>query len=154
MDNIRQIFFTTTNLTKCLSSLFPLPIPISVPYFLSQLLKFPISFEAPDSMINSKSVPSNIFASPSKLGIYLCKIPTTITETLIVKTSPNSHTSTARIEPTISEVKPVFHLANLFARTSKKRMWLAGDDVSVCRQPIKLLFSLFARTNSPSGKQA
>ncbi len=51
-----------------------------------------------------------------------------------------------------SAFRPVFHLANLFARTSKKRMWLAGDDVSVCRQPIKLLFSLFARTNSPSGK--
>ncbi len=32
-------------------------------------------------------------------------------------------------------------------------MLLAGDVVSVCRQPIKLLFSLFARTNSPSGKQ-
>ena len=40
-------------------------------------------------------------------------------------------------------VKPVFHLANL-----------AGDVVSVCRQPIKLLFPLFARTNSPSGKLA
>jgi hypothetical protein len=31
---------------------------------------------------------------------------------------------------------------------------LGGDVVSVCRQPINLLFSLFARTNSPSGKQA
>ena len=31
-------------------------------------------------------------------------------------------------------LKPVFHLANLFAQTSKKRMWLAGDNVSVCRQ--------------------
>jgi hypothetical protein len=31
---------------------------------------------------------------------------------------------------------------------------LAGDVVSVCCQPIKLLFSLFARTNSPSGKSA
>ena len=51
-------------------------------------------------------------------------------------------------------LKPVFHLANLFARTSKKRMCLAGDVVSVCRQPIKLLFSLFARTNSPSEKPA
>ena len=40
---------------------------------------------------------------------------------------------------------PVLHLANLFARTSKKQTWLAGDVVSVCRQPIKLLFSLFAR---------
>ncbi len=38
-------------------------------------------------------------------------------------------------------VKPVFHLANLFARTSKKRMWLAGDVVSVSRQPIKFLFA-------------
>ncbi len=50
--------------------------------------------------------------------------------------------------------KQVFHLANLFARTSKKRKWLAGDVVSVCHQPIKLLLSLFARTNSPSGKPA
>ena len=49
-------------------------------------------------------------------------------------------------------VKPVFHLANLFAQTSKKRMWLAGDVVSVCRQPIKLLLSLFLRKNSPSGR--
>ncbi len=31
---------------------------------------------------------------------------------------------------------------------------LGSDVVSVCRQPIKLLFSLFARTNSPSGNQA
>ena len=53
-----------------------------------------------------------------------------------------------------SAFKLVFHLANFFARTSKKRMRLAGDDVSVCRQPIKLLFSLFARTNSPRGKPA
>ena len=52
------------------------------------------------------------------------------------------------------EFKPVFHLANLFARTSKKRMLLCGDVVSVCRQPIKLLLSLFARTNSPSRKPA
>ncbi len=39
-----------------------------------------------------------------------------------------------------NEVKPVFHLANLFARTGKKQMWLAGDVVSVFRQPITLLF--------------
>ncbi len=51
-------------------------------------------------------------------------------------------------------IKLVFHLANLFVRTSKKQMRLAGDVISACRQPIKLLFSLFARTNSPSGKQA
>ena len=38
--------------------------------------------------------------------------------------------------------KPVFHQANFFARTSKTRIWLGGDVVSVCRQPIKLLFSL------------
>jgi hypothetical protein len=31
---------------------------------------------------------------------------------------------------------------------------LGGDVVSVCRQPIELLFSLFARTNSPGGKRA
>ena len=30
-----------------------------------------------------------------------------------------------------------------------RRMWLAGDDVSACRQPISSLFSLSARTNSP-----
>ena len=29
---------------------------------------------------------------------------------------------------------------------------MGGDVVSVCRQPTKLLFSLFARTNSPGGK--
>jgi hypothetical protein len=52
------------------------------------------------------------------------------------------------------DFKPVIHLAIFFPRTSKKQMWLGGDVVSVCRQPIKLLFSLFARTNSPSGKQA
>ena len=44
-------------------------------------------------------------------------------------------------------LKPVFHLAIFFARTSKKRMRLAGDVGSVCRQPITLLFSLFARTD-------
>ncbi len=31
---------------------------------------------------------------------------------------------------------------------------MAGDVVSVCRQPIKLVFSLFTRTSSPSGKPA
>ncbi len=56
--------------------------------------------------------------------------------------------------PFMRRVKPVFHLAIFFARTSKKRMWLDGDVVSVCRQPINLLFSLFARTSSQSGKQA
>ena len=30
----------------------------------------------------------------------------------------------------------------------------AGDVVSVCHQPIKVLLSVFARTNSPSGKPA
>ena len=39
-------------------------------------------------------------------------------------------------------------------QTSKKQMFLAGDVVSVCCQPIKLLFSVFMRSNSPSGKQA
>ena len=37
---------------------------------------------------------------------------------------------------------------------ANKRMWLVGDVVSVCHQPIKLLLPLFARTNSPSGKPA
>ena len=36
-------------------------------------------------------------------------------------------------------------------RTSKND---DGDAVIVCRQPIKLLYFLFARTNSPDGKQA
>ena len=53
-----------------------------------------------------------------------------------------------------SLLRPVFYLANLFTRTSKKQMWLAGDVVSVCHQPIMLLHSLFALTNFPSGKPA
>ncbi len=44
-------------------------------------------------------------------------------------------------------LKPVFHLAILFARTSKQRMWLAGDVVSVGRQPIKLLVFFSVRAN-------
>jgi hypothetical protein len=40
-------------------------------------------------------------------------------------------------------------LAIFFARTGKKWMWLVGDDVSVCRQPIKLLYSALARAKSP-----
>ena len=38
-----------------------------------------------------------------------------------------------------------------FARASRKWTWLGSD---VARQPIKSLFSLFARTNPPNRKQA
>ena len=51
-------------------------------------------------------------------------------------------------------VKPVFHLAIFIARTSKKGMRLGGEVFNVCRQPVKLLFSLLARTKLLSGKQA
>ena len=52
----------------------------------------------------------------------------------------------------VRRVKPVwFSTRRFFSREqARKRMCLAGDVVSVCRQPIKLLFSLFARTNSLS----
>jgi hypothetical protein len=45
-------------------------------------------------------------------------------------------------------------VAIFLARKSKKWMWLGGDVVSVCRQPVKLLSFPFARTNSPGGNQA
>ena len=48
--------------------------------------------------------------------------------------------------------KLIFHLAIFFARTSKKRMLLGGDVVSVCRQPIKLIFHLFAPGLDTSGE--
>ena len=41
-------------------------------------------FEETGSLFNTESVSSNISYNPSKLRIYLCKIPTVITETLIV----------------------------------------------------------------------
>jgi hypothetical protein len=42
-------------------------------------------FEETDLMLNAKSVPSVIFyTNPSQLRIYVCKIPTVITETSIV----------------------------------------------------------------------
>ena len=41
-------------------------------------------FEATDSVLNTESVPSTFLTDPSKLRIYLCKIPTVITETLTV----------------------------------------------------------------------
>ena len=40
-------------------------------------------FEETDLVLNIESVPS-ILTNPSKLKIYQCKIPTVITETLIV----------------------------------------------------------------------
>ncbi len=49
-------------------------------------------------------------------------------------------------------IKPVFHLANLFARTEKKQLDLAGDQHCRHHQPITFAFCLFVRTNSPSGK--
>ena len=51
-----------------------------------------------------------------------------------------------------SAFKPVFHLANLFARTEKKATWLAGDKHWRHHQPITFVFCLFVRTNSPSRK--
>ncbi len=42
--------------------------------------------------------------------------------------------------------------ARFFSREEAKNVWVIV--VSVCRQTIKLLFSLFARTSSPDGKQA
>ena len=50
-----------------------------------------------------------------------------------------------------SSSKPVLELVKFFLR---KTNVIGCDVVSVCRQSIKSLFSLFARTNSPSGKQA
>ena len=47
-------------------------------------------------------------------------------------------------------ISPFFTWRFFSREQEKKRMWLGGDVVSVSRQPIKLLFSLFARTNSPS----
>jgi hypothetical protein len=42
-------------------------------------------FEETDSVLNDESVSSKIsVTNPSKLWIYPCKIPTVITETLIV----------------------------------------------------------------------
>jgi hypothetical protein len=41
-------------------------------------------FEGTDWVFNAKLVPETFLANPSKLRIYLCKIPTVITETLIV----------------------------------------------------------------------
>jgi hypothetical protein len=40
-------------------------------------------FEGTDSLFNTES-PQTFLRNPSKLGIYLCKIPTVITDTLIV----------------------------------------------------------------------
>ena len=46
-------------------------------------------------------------------------------------------------------------LAFKFVRANKQKAnVLAGDVVSVCHQPVKLLLSLFARTSSLSGKPA
>jgi hypothetical protein len=47
-----------------------------------------------------------------------------------------------------------FHLVILFRiRKFKNWLWLGGYVLILCRQPIKLLISLFARTNSPSERQ-
>ena len=56
-----------------------------------------------------------------------------------------------------SALRP-FSTWRFFSREEAKNEcdWVVmfGDVVSVCRQPIKLLFSLFARTNALTGKQA
>ena len=51
---------------------------------LRQFEGFVGTFEGTDSELNTESVPLKFFTNPSKLRIYLCKIPTVITETLIV----------------------------------------------------------------------
>ncbi len=89
----------------------------------------------------------------SSIAIFFCEEFLRLKECNCSKNYPSiflKYTTSVKVW----SVKPVFHLANLFTRTSKKRMGLAGDVVSVCHQPIKLLLSLFARTNSPSGKPA
>ena len=57
--------------------------------------------------------------------------------------------------------KPVFHLANLFARREAKtrirqRDWLTLVGEKIRREQVGTVptFFLFARTNSPSGKRA
>ena len=56
-------------------------------------------------------------------------------------------------------VKPIFHLATFFARReAKTRIWqrdwlkLTGEKIRREQVGSFLLFCLFARTNSPSGK--
>ena len=44
-------------------------------------------FEGTDSVSNISQLPQRFLTNPSKLRIYLCKIPTVVTETLIVYTS-------------------------------------------------------------------
>ena len=58
-------------------------------------------------------------------------------------------------------LKPVFHLANLFARREAKtrirqRDWLTLAGEKILREQVGTVptFFLFARTNSPSGKRA
>ena len=60
-----------------------------------------------------------------------------------------------------SQIKPVFHLANLFARREAKtrirqRDWLTLVGEKIRREQVGTVptFFLFARTNSPSGKRA
>ena len=60
---------------------------------------------------------------------------------------------------TFMRVKPIFHLATLFAlREAKTRIlqrdWLKLAGEKIRREQVEafLLFCLFARTNSPSGK--
>jgi hypothetical protein len=45
-------------------------------------------FEETDSMFNTESVPQTFLTNLSKQRIYPCKIPTVITETLIVENQP------------------------------------------------------------------
>ena len=60
-----------------------------------------------------------------------------------------------------NKVKPVLHLATLFARReAKTRIWhrdwlkLAGEKIPPRTLELFLLFCLFAQTKSPSGKRA
>ena len=56
----------------------------------------------------------------------------------------------------LSCVKPIFHLANLFARSEKQilAMWLVGEKTRREKVGSVPTFLLFARTNSRSGKWA
>ena len=50
-------------------------------------------------------------------------------------------------DPKVRTVKPVFHLANLFARTAKEATWLAGDKHWRHHHPITFAFKLLVRAN-------
>ncbi len=59
-----------------------------------------------------------------------------------------------KLKQSFAPCKAGFPLGEFVRANKQKANGLGGDVVSVCRQPIKLLLSQFARTNSPSGKPA